>query len=96
MKTALLYALLVAGQTADISTTCVGLKSGRFVERNAMLGQTCGSVAVRKASLTAASMAVYPWLRKRHPKWAVAVMLIPSATGFAGAAINIHIIRGAR
>lgn len=93
---AFLLALLIAGQTADIGITCAGIRSGRFAERNPLLPRSCAGIATTKALLTAADLALYPLLRKHHPRWAVALLVVPGINGLVAAGINIHIMKGTK
>lgn len=92
MKTLLLYTILVAGQGADITSTCAGIRSGRYAEANPVLPHSCAGIAAVKSSLVITAGSLYPFLRKRHPKWAVGVMVVPGLTGFAAAGFNVVVM----
>jgi hypothetical protein len=94
MKTALLAAFLVAGQATDITTTCVALRSGRFTEANPILPRSCGRITAIKSAITALNLGTALAMRHRHPKWALAMFIIPGTAGFAAAGVNLHIMLG--
>lgn len=94
MKTWLLYAFLVAGQTADSATTCRALRLPGAVESNRLLPGSCRGIAITKAATVAAYAGLGFALRHAgHPKLSAFVVIVPGGVGFAAAVVNIRTIR---
>lgn len=89
----LLVGSMIVGQGADIATTCRALSTGRFVEANPLLPQSCLGIASVKAASTSGGIALALALRKHHPKWARVVAVSWAAAGATGAVINARRMR---
>lgn len=78
---------MVAGQSADVVTTCRALGSGRFVESNGLLPGSCAGIASVKAVSTVGAAFVVRALRKRGHKTTARVVAISWALAGGAAAI---------
>lgn len=85
-----LVGAMIAGQGADVATTCTALRSGRFVESSHILPQSCAGIASVKAVSLAGGIGIVAALHKHHPKWARVVAVSWAAAGVTGAVINVR------
>jgi len=86
---------LVLTQAGDAATTCAALRAG-FVEANPLIGAgaSCGRVVALKALTVAPLVLVAPKLARRHPRFARALLIVPTATAGVAIVLNLRTMRG--
>lgn len=90
---ALLLSLILT-QAADAATTCHALHRG-LVESNPVLGSgaSCGRVIAFKALTVAPLIVVAPRLAKTHPKWAGALVIVPTSSAGVAVMLNLRTLQ---
>lgn len=81
---------LILAQSADISTTAMGLHKG-CVEQVYPIHSPDGVVAVKGGSVLVFSL-IYPKLKKSHPKLAKGLALVMIGSGTVGAVHNAMVL----
>ncbi len=91
MILALCLAALVSGQTVDTLSTARLLRQPGYHEANPLMPSTLGGIVAVKAAVTGAVVLTAWTLRRRHPRWAVALCLIGAASGTFSAVHNAQV-----
>lgn len=83
--------LLLLGllQAADAATSCLAFSRG-YREVNPLYGGTsCARVVAVKAAVTVPLLVLLPKLHARHPRWALTLAVVPTAS--AGVAVTLNL-----